>query len=205
MAEAKSDDKTSNGSNLAAALNKFQSIAPTISKRKKAKIPTKSGSSYEYKYADLADIWDAIRKPLTDCGLSVVQVPTTLTGEHALKTILLHESGDRLQETMRVPADRDASPQNLGSAITYSKRYMLSAMLGLVTEDDDDGEQLRIASPEEVYLLKKESFKRGITTSQQFEDLIYQLSGKPSRRLLATEFDVTMSQIKEMENDEANG
>lgn len=194
-----------NNSELAKALNQFQSKAPVIEKRKTAKIPTKNGSSYEYKYADLADIWAKIRKPLTECGLMVIQMPTTLNGDHALKTIVMHSSGEKLQDTMRLPVEREASPQALGSAITYAKRYMLGAALGLVTEDDDDARQLQLVTQEEIYLLKKAAFKTGITTAQQFEDLIYQLTGKPSKRIPTNDFDAVMKQIEEMGAEQANG
>ena len=45
--------------NLAAALAAFQAEAPTVSKGKTAKVPTKAGGSYSYTYANLADVVEA--------------------------------------------------------------------------------------------------------------------------------------------------
>jgi len=122
---------------LSKALTKFQKSAPKIVKDKTAKVPTKAGSEYSYKYADLSTIWDAVRGALADNGLSVAQSPTTLQGDEALTTIIMHESGEWLEETMKLKIVQD-SPQGQGSAITYARRYMMCAMLGIVADTDTD-------------------------------------------------------------------
>lgn len=184
MAEAKEY------ASLAKALKDFQAKAPTVEKTKTANI-----GKYSYKYADLADMWNKIRKPLTDCGLSVIQIPTTLNGEHALKTMLLHETGESIKDVMRLPVSRETSPQNLGSAITYAKRYMLGAMLGIVTEDDNDAQNLRQASTEEIAKIKKAAFETGVQTAAAFNDLIFMVSGKPINQVLSNEVDDILQAI----------
>jgi len=124
---------------LAAALVAFQASAPTINKGRTALIPTKSGGSYSYKYADLSDIWDAIREPLKANGLAVTQ---SLTGGSSgflgIRTTVWHQSGQHMSDTVEL-AITSRTPQEVGSQVTYFKRYALSALLGLSTEDDDDG------------------------------------------------------------------
>ena len=53
-------------------------------------------------------------------------------------TRLIDKSGEWYEDTVQIPADR-ANAQGVGSAITYAKRYALSAMLGIVTDEDTDG------------------------------------------------------------------
>lgn len=124
---------------LSKALTNFQKVVPIIPKDKKADIQTTKGS-YSYKYADLGSIWDKIRGILSDNELSIVQSPTTLQGEPALTTIVAHSSGQWIEDTMRIKITSD-TPQGHGSAITYARRYMLSAMLGIVTDDDTDARE----------------------------------------------------------------
>lgn len=117
---------------LSKALTAFQKAAPPIEKDKEAKI-----GSYSYKYADLASIWNKIRGVLADNGLSVVQSPSSFQGEQSLTTMVAHESGQYVEDTMSLKVVQE-TPQGQGSAITYARRYALSAMLGLVADDDND-------------------------------------------------------------------
>jgi hypothetical protein len=117
---------------------------------------------FSSKYADLASCWDACRGPLSANGLSIVQVPergkpvtiewetkNEKTGEVSnfkvdteeliVVTTLYHSSGQWIRsELPMIP--RDASPQGIGSALTYGRRYGLTAMVG-VAQTDDDGNQ----------------------------------------------------------------
>ncbi len=94
---------------------------------------------FKSKYADLESVWEACRLALSSNGLSVVQVMgENATGEHVLTTSLLHESGEWVEGSQKV-IPKDDSPQALGSAITYARRFSLAAMVG-VFQTDDDGE-----------------------------------------------------------------
>ena len=89
------------------------------------------------KYADMASVWDAIRKPLTDNGISVVQVPTlNAANQSILVTMLLHVSGQWIKGTFLLRGNADM--QKVGSELAYVSRYCLRAMAG-VPQDDDDG------------------------------------------------------------------
>jgi hypothetical protein len=124
---------------LAAALVAFQASAPGINKGRTALIPTKSGGSYSYKYADLSDIWDSIREPLKANGLAVTQsLVGGSSGFLGIRTTVWHKTGQHITDTVEL-AISNRTPQEVGSQVTYFKRYALSAVLGLSTEEDDDG------------------------------------------------------------------
>lgn len=96
---------------------------------------------FKSKYADLSSVWEAIRAALAKNGLAVVQ-KLDVQGDKlqtVLVTMLLHKSGEFIASTYPVKPIKD-DPQGLGSAITYARRYALSAMVGVVADEDDDGE-----------------------------------------------------------------
>lgn len=97
-------------------------------------------------YASLAAVWDAARKPLTDNGLAVVQMPEANGNVVIVRTLLIHESGESLESSIEATA-RDASPQAVGSVVTYLRRYALAAMVGIAPEDDD-GNAGQAANPQ---------------------------------------------------------
>lgn len=115
---------------LATALSKAQSMMGS------AKADSEN-PFFKSKYADLSSVWEACRKPLGENKLAVVQ---TLGGNPEtveVITTLIHESGEWIRGTVRLKPVK-ADPQGVGSAITYGRRYGLTAMLGIV-QDDDDG------------------------------------------------------------------
>lgn len=131
-------EKSESTIELTKALVKAQSAFPPILKAKQATIPTKSGGVYSYAYADLGDVVNGVLPVLERNGLAYLQLPAVANGLPALTTVLLHESGEWIAETMLLHIDK-ADAQGQGSALTYARRYALSAMLGIVTETDDDG------------------------------------------------------------------
>lgn len=95
---------------------------------------------FKSSYADLASVWDACREPLTKAGLSIIQNVETFMGEGmmvSVETILLHSSGEWSRSTLMVPVVGAATPQSIGSAVTYARRYALASMVGLAQADDD--------------------------------------------------------------------
>ncbi len=95
---------------------------------------------FRSKYADLASVREACWKPLTDNGLSVLQSPRLTVVNSAfvaeVETTLMHTSGQFITDTIGVPLTK-ADAQGLGSAVTYARRYALSAFAGIAPEDDD--------------------------------------------------------------------
>lgn len=122
---------------LAKALARFQAEMPVIPNTERAKIRTNSGEGYGYTYADLGTIVPIVAPLLAAQGLSFTCQPTRVDGVGVLVGMLLHTSGQRL--TGELPLS-GRTPQEIGSAITYARRYLLCALTGVVTDDDDDGQ-----------------------------------------------------------------
>jgi len=89
-----------------------------------------------------------VRIPLASNGLALVQTVNTDNNTVAVETTLLHVSGEWMAETVSMPFPDRGTVQQLGSLVTYLRRYSAAAMCGIVGEEDDDGEQDRQAPPE---------------------------------------------------------
>lgn len=124
--------------NLAAALAAFQADMPTVHKGKTAKIPGRDGrSGYSYDYADLADVAKAAHPVLARHGLSFAARPTHLDGlGFVLVGVLRHSSGESDEGVLPI---QGRTAQEIGSSLTYNRRYLLGCMTGIVTDEDDDG------------------------------------------------------------------
>jgi hypothetical protein len=122
------------------ALAEFQQKVPAIHQNTKG---------FSYTYANLAQIFETINPLLKESGLGFTQLlGNNELGFNTIETIIFHaESGESISSTMIIPNDVTLKGMNefqiTGSAITYYRRYSLSAILGLVTDKDTDaaGEQ----------------------------------------------------------------
>lgn len=126
---------------LAEALNKAQA---------KLRAAAKDGENPHFRssYASLQSVWNAAREALTPHGLSVAQTfEKCETGDVMhIVTTLMHTSGQWIRGTLSIHPSK-ADPQGIGSAITYGRRYALSAILGIVADDDDDGNEASKPQP----------------------------------------------------------
>jgi len=125
--------------NLLKALAKFQQEVPVIHKGTKG---------FGYSYADLPAIFEVINPLMQKNKLGFTQ----LLGDGNIKTIIFHtESGEMLESEVTIPNNVVLKGMNefqvTGSAITYYRRYSLSAILGLVTDKDTDGSGSKQEAP----------------------------------------------------------
>jgi len=92
---------------------------------------------FKYKYADLASVWDAMRKPLADNQLALVQSLNSKSGNLTIITTLAHSSGQWFRSKLTLtPAAENA--QAFGSCITYGRRYSGAAIVGVAPKGEDD-------------------------------------------------------------------
>lgn len=117
---------------LYSALMKAQQEFPPITKNKTAK-----AGSFSYSYADLEHVVKGVTPVLHRNGLLLVQSGGTDGGLQGLATELVHaETGQAIDSFFALPKSEDA--QDIGGSITFFRRYAICALLGIVTEDDND-------------------------------------------------------------------
>jgi len=149
------------------ALANFQQEVPVIHK---------ATQGYGYSYSDLPSIFEVINPLLKKNGLGFTQ----LMCEDKIETVLFHvESGQEIRSLTNIPQNVSLAKMNefqvLGSAVTYIRRYALSAMLGLVTDKDTDasGEQKKPKAKEftdqDMKLLKAKLIV--VTTREELKEL----------------------------------
>jgi hypothetical protein len=114
---------------LAAALSKAQGAIVGA-------VKDSANPFFKSSYADLASVWDACRDQLAANGLCVIQTVTASDTGVAVTTMLAHSSGQWVKDTLPLNP-KDGSPQAVGSAITYGRRYALAAIAGVAQIDDD--------------------------------------------------------------------
>lgn len=123
--------------NIAKALAMAQSKMVQPKKDRTVTVRSDKGN-YEFSYATLDSVIEAARGPLTENGIAFIQATAIENDRLCIVTSLLHESGERIDSILPVPGRSDAPAQQLGSAISYAKRYALSSLLGIVAAEDDD-------------------------------------------------------------------
>ena len=125
-------------------MNKSESIkelATALAKAQgsiKGAIKDSSNPFFKSKYADLASVVEAIRSAFAANGLSYIQtVEPSQADEVRVETMILHESGEWIScGVLALPVSK-VDAQGYGSALTYARRYSLSAAVGVAPEDDD--------------------------------------------------------------------
>lgn len=124
-------NKSEDISALSKALIKTQSEMPEIKK-------DKENPYYKSKYADLSTIVKISTPVLSNNGLSISQFPVSSEMGAGVRTMLLHETGQYIEDVFLLrPSDNKA--QTIASCVTYARRYSWQSVLGIVADDDDDG------------------------------------------------------------------
>jgi hypothetical protein len=137
-------DSPPNGLESSPALDK---LLPALLEVQREIAPAKKTAlnpHFKTRYADLAEIWDTCSGPLQEHGFVVLN---PIAGQR-ISCILAHQSGQWIRSWLEIPTTKKLAtplnaepvpltPQDLGGVITYYRRYLLSALLAIVTEDDD--------------------------------------------------------------------
>lgn len=126
-----------------------------------AEIPSieKNAQAYGYKYATLDDILTVVRPILKKHGLAIIQ---PLDGDDLI-TMLMHKSGQHITHTASIASMSGSKQMNelqaIGAAITYMRRYALSSILCISTDEDTDGATGQKAQTKPTSEENKGSFK----------------------------------------------
>lgn len=119
-------------SEIAKALTAFHTDLPKVGKGS-------TNPAFKSKYADLADIVSVVLPALAKQGLAWITTPRVTDDGFVLEYELRHTSGEAVTGSWPLPDPEKATPQQMGSAVTYGKRYALSAVTGIAPDEDDDG------------------------------------------------------------------
>lgn len=123
----------------------------------------KTNPHFKSKYADLASVLDAVRKPLGDNGLSITQ-QTVINGDGLiLRTTLWHSSGQWIASEYPLPT---GTPQVMGSARTYARRYEITSLVCNSADEDDDANQAQQAASKAPARPSEPNRMPGISQSQ---------------------------------------
>lgn len=133
-------EKSENIKELATALSKAQGEIESAKK-------DVTNTFFKSKYADLASVVEAIRVPLAKHGLSYIQMSHDHDNAASIETIIMHSSGEWVSTGKTTVPVSKVDAQGFGSAMTYARRYSLSAAFGVAPEEDD-GNAAAKAKPE---------------------------------------------------------
>jgi hypothetical protein len=157
--------------NLADALAAFQAEMPVVAK-------SSINPHFKSKFADLADITVAIIPLLTKHGLAFTVTPRAVDSQYEIAGVLMHGASSEVIEGALPLTGR--SSQEMGSAITYARRYLLCCLTGVVTDEPDDDGNMATTNPvRTVSGLSKDQvakmtayFNQGVNVSQEIENVL---------------------------------
>jgi hypothetical protein len=157
---------------LTAAVSAMQGELPIVEK-----LNNVNAGAKKYKYADLTLLTEKVMPLLAKHGLAFIALPNIADGVFGLSYELRHESGESVAGHYPLP---NSSPQEIGSAITYARRYALCAVTGVAPGGDDDDAQkaqartipaLRAQTPANAALPDYLKLLQDVTTIDQAREL----------------------------------
>ena len=150
-------NKSDSITNLAVALAKVQEVMP-------AAALNATNPFLKNKYADLGSVIETAKPVIAAHGISVAQFPVGESGSIGVETIVMHESGEWISNTLSLEVTDEkgkSAAQVAGSIISYLRRYSYAAALGMYAGDDDDGSHPSKQAP------KKAAAPTTVTASQK--------------------------------------
>ncbi|MFS0878303.1 ERF family protein [Solibacillus isronensis] len=144
---------------LAKAMATFQS---------EVKQPTKDGKNPHFRstYVTLDGVVSAITETASKHGLSFMQFPINQENKVGVKTLVMHTSGEFIESEPVFATPMKQDPQAAGSVLTYLRRYSLSAVFGITSDEDDDGNHATFGNSKPAAQQGSKTVSNGITTAQ---------------------------------------
>ena len=128
-------NKSENIQNLSKAMAEFQKVV---------KQPAKDADNpfFRSKYVPLESVVKTVTETGSPLGISFMQyTQVNENGDLGLCTMVMHSSGEYMEFPPLPIRPESNKPQSTGSAITYARRYSLSSIFGIASEEDDDGNE----------------------------------------------------------------
>ncbi|MCO4663013.1 hypothetical protein Si022_00729 [Streptococcus infantarius subsp. infantarius] len=165
-------------------------------------------------YVPLENVAQSITDVATKNGLSYSQEPTVIDGVVSVTTLVMHSSGEWIEyEPLRLKPDKN-NIQGCGSAITYAKRYALSAIFGITSDKDDDGNgavnyeqvnnqrsQKRPAQKSELSVKANKLFSQLIDLGKTQEDIAAYVKDFMDEKGLEKSTEAKTAAMEQMKND----
>ena len=155
----------------AKALNLFEQQVKAPSKNGHVDFKSKGGRT-KYDYVTIDDLINSINNGTKGTGLSWQQEAKVDTqgqsSSISVRTIVRHENGYEYVSPW-VTFVSSIAPQSIGSAITYAKRYSLSATFGINSETDDDAQQAQNSQPTNKATQTRSNSQPAMITSEQLD------------------------------------
>ena len=94
---------------------------------------------FKSRYSSLAEITESIKPTLAKHNLTILQTVFTEPGTIGVETSFLHVDGSLFAAGRISVKSEGLNPQQIGSALTYVKKYSLTTACLISTDADDDG------------------------------------------------------------------
>ena len=146
----------------------MKEIATALVKAQLEMVAPKKGSVnpfFKNKYADLNDVLSAVIPALNNNGIVLLQPLVNIEGKNYVKTVLLHESGESFESLAEIFCNKQNDAQAYGSGISYARRYSISSICGIGSEDDD-GQKAVQAKPNATFEVLEKAVKAKATIEQ---------------------------------------
>jgi len=160
----------------------MKQIATALLKAQTEMTTPKKGSVnpfFKNKYADLNDVLSAVVPALNNNGIVLLQPLVNIEGKNYVKTVLMHESGETFESLAEIFCTKQNDAQAYGSGISYARRYSVSSICGIGSEDDDAQKavqnkpnattEILLKAKQGGFSLEQIKSKYTITTQQQQE------------------------------------
>jgi hypothetical protein len=168
MTETKT--KTVTHDSLVKALVAFQSEMPTVGK-------DKINPHFKSRYADISSITEDVMPVLAKHGLAFSCQPRSADNGYEIFGVLMHDSGDTISGSLPLFGN-DA--QKIGSSITYARRYLLCALTGVVTGDEDDDGNMATTTNERV---QRQAVSRAASTpTKNLDEVLVEMLATTTRK-----------------------
>ena len=132
---------------------------------------------FKNKYSSLNDVLSAVVPALNNNGIVLLQPLVNIDGKNYVKTVLMHESGETFESLAEIFCTKPNDAQAYGSGISYARRYSVSSICGIGSEDDDAQKAVQPKPNATTEILQKakiggfslEQIKTKYTTTKQQE------------------------------------
>lgn len=166
---------------IAKAMSEFQKIV---------KQPLKDAKNPFFKstYVPIQSVVEVVTVACAQVGLSFMQFPVSQDNKIGISTLVMHNSGEFIHTEPIFVTPTKQDPQAAGSAITYLRRYSLSAVFGITSDVDDDGNKASEPSTDIISAIKSTAIRLNVDAKELYEEVSTSLNiNKKSNELSEVE------------------